>query len=801
MVHFLRQRGLVLMLVGWASLVAGASALTVPDAARAGLSWSFATRPVDARIDGHSNGLADVACPSMSRCVAVDGQAEATFDPLAQQSPLPVIIDPDGYGPSPTASGLDAVACPSVDQCTAADGVGRELTFDPASPGDPIPVTIDGTRALQAIACSTVDQCTAVDGTGREVTFDPLAPGTPAPVTIDGGRRLSGPNAPGVGMSAIACPSVGQCTATDFAGREVTFDPAAPGTPAVVAVDTPADGAVGVACPSVQQCTDIGVVGDEVTYDPTSPGTPASAVIDGNAAGDAGSTGATVVSAIACPSASECVTVDSDGEEVMFDPGSPASATFATPKPFPSGGGFGLAAVACPSASRCTAVDNNGDELSFTPGPAPAATRYTIDPQGFPLTGVTCPMASMCTAVDEDGQAVTLDPGSTGERLATSVGLGPDLHAIACPLVTQCTGVDYTGDQTTFDPAAPGNAPYVRINRGQASLADVACPSPGQCTSIGPHGEITFAPLATGSRRFVRLPGGPPLRALACPSVSECVAVNGGGHAVKFNPRAPRHPRVVDIAPSGGGFAAIACPAVRQCTAVGSSDRVVTFDPRLPTHARIVAVDPGAGGLTGVACPSARLCVATDVAGYALQGDPRGGLAWTTEPVHGAAAEVSCLSVSYCVGVDGQGDVFLGTSRKPPAPTRAQLKALLDGIAAHHAGASAHTLISYEGGYGGYGFSVFLPSSGRLTVAWYEAVAGAPSSHSRRGRKGVMVATTGRTPLSYGSGAQLSMDLTSKGAKIFRKSGRIALVAQATLSGRGRRLVSSPQTFTMAIRR
>jgi hypothetical protein len=798
-VHFWRGRGLVLMLVGWASLVAGASALTVPDTARAGLSWSFSTRPDDARIAGHSNGLADVACPSMNRCVAVDGQAEITFDPLAQQSPLPVIIDPDGYGPSPTAGGLDSVACPSVDQCTAADGVGREVTFDPGLPGDPIPVTIDGARALQAIACPTINQCTAVDGTGREVTFDPLAPGAPAPVTIDGGRHLSGPNAPGVGMSAIACPSADQCTATDFAGREVTFDPAAPGTPAVVAVDTAADGAVGVACPSVQQCTDIGVVGDEVTFDPDSPGRPVSAVVDAAAADDAGSTGSTVMGGIACPSASECVTVDSNGEEVMFDPSSPASATFATPKQFPSGGGFALAAVACPSGSRCTAVDNNGDELSFTPGAAPAATRYTIDPQGFPLTGVTCPMAGMCTAVDEDGQAVTLDPSSTGERLVTSVGLGPDLHAIACPLVTQCTGVDYQGDQTTFDPAAPGNAPFVRINRGQASLADIACPAPGQCTAIASHGEITFPPLATGSRRFVRLPGSPPLRALACPSVSECVAVNAGGHAVTFNPRAPRHPRVVDVAPSGGGFAAIACPAVRQCTAVGSNGRVVTFDPSPPTHARMVAVDPGAAALTGIACPSARFCIATDVAGHALQGDPRGGLAWTTEPVHGAAAEVSCLSVSYCVGVDGLGDVFLGTSRKPPAPTQTQLKALLDGIAAHHAGASARSLVRYEGGYGGYEFSVFLPASGKVTVNWYEAMGSAPRAHSRRVRKGVMVATTGRTPLSDGSGAQLSMDLTSKGAKIFRKRGRVALVAQATLSGRGRRLVSSLQPFTMEI--
>src|ERR1019366_7937685 len=99
------------------------------------------------------------------------------------------------------------------------------------------------------------------------------------------------------------------------------------------------------------------------------------------------------------------------------------------------------------------------------------------------------------------------------------------------------------------------------------------------------------------------------------------------------NPRAPWHPRAVHGPPTGGGFAATARPAVRHCTAVGSSGRGVEFGPSSPTHARIVAIDPGAGGLTGIACPSARFWVAVDVAGNALQGDPRGGLAWTTRPV------------------------------------------------------------------------------------------------------------------------------------------------------------------------
>jgi hypothetical protein len=54
-------------------------------------------------------------------------------------------------------------------------------------------------------------QCTTVDQSGRQVTFNPTSPITPAPIAVDGG-----------GNGGVACPSESQCTAVDGDGREAT---------------------------------------------------------------------------------------------------------------------------------------------------------------------------------------------------------------------------------------------------------------------------------------------------------------------------------------------------------------------------------------------------------------------------------------------------------------------------------------------------------------------------------------------------------------------------------------------------
>lgn len=60
------------------------------------------------------------------------------------------------------------------------------------------------------MACPSTSQCTAVDDFGREVTFNPTAPGTPTPTMVD---RQS--------LEAIACSSPIRCVAVDDVGDGV----------------------------------------------------------------------------------------------------------------------------------------------------------------------------------------------------------------------------------------------------------------------------------------------------------------------------------------------------------------------------------------------------------------------------------------------------------------------------------------------------------------------------------------------------------------------------------------------------
>jgi hypothetical protein len=93
----------------------------------------------------------------------------------------------------------------------------------------PIAVQTGGGQPLTAVSCPSgvAAQCTAVDFSGREVTFDPGAPGAPTPSPVDAGFI----------DEAIACPAQTQCTEVDAGGRKVTFDPKSGGNVTEAAAD------------------------------------------------------------------------------------------------------------------------------------------------------------------------------------------------------------------------------------------------------------------------------------------------------------------------------------------------------------------------------------------------------------------------------------------------------------------------------------------------------------------------------------------------------------------------------------
>jgi hypothetical protein len=267
---------------------------------------------------------------------------------------------------------------------------------------------------------------------------------------------------------------------------------------------------------------------------------------------------------------------------------------------------------------------------------------------GSYLNGVACPSTDQCTAISAEGEEVTFNPNSPGTPTPMKIAMGYDLTSVACPSTSQCTAVgsepyeqyehnnERAGQEVTFNPTSPGTPTPVTIGNGMSIVTGVACPSTSQCTAVDTEGEEeTFNPNSPGTRTLVPIVIGSPLNAIACPSTSQCTAVGSeidgslnalAGREVTFNPNSPGTPTPVTDSGGYGGY-----------------------------------------GLLSVACPSTTYCVAVDGRGRAFEGNPASTGSWTINPIGGATSlgGVFCTSPSQCVAVDSFGRAFVGS----PGPT------------------------------------------------------------------------------------------------------------------------------------
>ncbi|HEV3321387.1 MAG TPA: hypothetical protein VG147_04250 [Solirubrobacteraceae bacterium] len=315
---------------------------------------------------------------------------------------------------------LVGVACPSASQCTAVNAAGQEVTFNPASPGTPTPITIDSLLtttydSLTSIACPSVGQCAAIDAAGQEVTFNPASPGTLTPTTIDHHGAIEPGVSPVNFLVSVACPSSTQCTAVGYNGHEVTFNPASPSTASTMTVGSYQYSYKSVACPSITQCTAIdSYTRRAVTFNPTSPGTVTTIFIDR----------LSYLGSIACVSITQCTATDLSGYEVTFNPTSHGK-----PHPIKIDHGCRLSvscelwSVACPSVGQCTAVDNGGREITFNP--TSPGNRTTARIERHSLASVACPLTTRCVAVGASDRPVTFDPANPQRSPARSKTLTP----------------------------------------------------------------------------------------------------------------------------------------------------------------------------------------------------------------------------------------------------------------------------------------------------------------------------------------------------------------------------------------
>jgi hypothetical protein len=279
-----------------------------------------------------------------------------------------------------------------------------------------------------------------------------------------------------------------------------------------------------------------------------------------------------------------------------------------------------VTALSCPSATLCVAVAAGRAYVG------PAAWRPVPAPPGTSFTALSCASVAFCALADTRGDVLSsVDPAGAGAW--TSSSSGASLRALACPSGSLCAALDNSGNAlVSLDPGsseASWFASPLTTLTGRPEYS-VACAGGAFCAGVytTPIVSFTTDPGALAPNWQPEKLNGPPLRAIACPSASLCVAVGGWR---------PGHGRVVfSPAPAGGAGAwrsldsatgtldAVACSGVSLCAAVGGGWVVSSRRP-LSSWARSAVPVRGWSG-TAVSCPTPHLCLAGSSTGAIMTG-------------------------------------------------------------------------------------------------------------------------------------------------------------------------------------
>lgn len=498
---------------------------------------------------------------------------------------------------------------------------------------------------MDSVSCPTASQCTAVDWSGQALTFDPQNPGA----------RVRHVISPGDGqLFSVDCPTAQQCTAVDGGDFEVTFNPTS-GTVVKKAELASVASLQSISCPTLTLCTAVGT--DEVAFDPvTGQITPA---------------GVTpyrtdFLAAVYCVSATQCTSVDQPGFARTFDP---------TTGDINSAGVVRLNAgtmttVTCPTATECVGGDGSGNEIPFNPiSGQPIGPGSENWGMGIRTLSISCPSASTCTSVDYDGGTRTFNPqtGALASPGETALNAGR-LQSVAC-LVSGCVAVSSSGNEVSFDPAAPAAAVVTGIDTAQGMLA-LSCSSATQCTAVGGDAsEVTFNPVTGAVLSSAGEAGGDtrPFTVVSCPSDTQCTAVLSPtyafGDTVTFNPQtgAANDVGLWTSLAGAHGPTGLDCPTVTQCTLLDWSGDEVTFDPSTGVRWGNFLTHANQGSLEGLACPSTTQCTTVELDNKELTWNPLdGSFPFATAAFINGTDDipfraVSCPSTVQCTGVGSNG--------------------------------------------------------------------------------------------------------------------------------------------------
>jgi hypothetical protein len=315
---------------------------------------------------------------------------------------------------------------------------------------------------------------------------------------------------PSTSLSAVSCPSAGQCIAVGYSFDGVTthslIESLSGGSWTVV--PSPAQGTgddlFGVSCVDAQHCTAVGRSDSGVLVE-TLNGTTWNVEA---APGSGWLFGVSCVTAISC----EAVGEDNSGA-TQLETLSNGSWTIPS-HPALSGS---LYAVSCPAIGSCVAVGDvflgsgittlvetlSGGVWTRTPSPNPMSGRNY-------LTGVSCPTAGSCFAVGDGDQGQGSQSSFISETLkngqwVASVGPNPASGVIltenlSCATITSCvTGGAFIPGATTGGISVGTGSPFIETLTGDTwsvtphpaeslqgtNLTGVSCPSATFCVAVG----------------------------------------------------------------------------------------------------------------------------------------------------------------------------------------------------------------------------------------------------------------------------------------------------------------------------
>jgi hypothetical protein len=630
------------VMAAWFSLVTRASrwlrlagavmvslALIDSSAALAAPTWS-APEPVDPAIYAPS-----VSCASESFCAAVgwasgSGSVAVYSDGNWSEATL---IDPDGQ--------LFSVSCPSSSFCMAMDGSGHAFVYDGSGWGAAVSPSTD----LTSVSCTSASFCVAVGGSGDAAVYN--------------GSTWSALTHIGNQPSSISCTSESFCMAVEETGGgpgyAVTYNGSTWSSPSEI--DKEGNNALhSVSCASSSFCVTVGNSGDELTYNGSGWSAP-------NRVGNEGT-----IAKVSCRSESFCVAMSAGGETIKYNGVTWSSAGQVSERsasgglscatesfcmavgdyastykgsswsgPVPVGGG-GLSSVSCSSSSFCEAVDGHGRAVRYNGSTWTAPGQIDAE---VGLEAVSCPTEAFCMATGGRQHGYALAYNGSAWTAPSEIDPEGNVNAVSCPTASFCVALTERyvekhelGYALTYKGGA-WSAPS-EIDT-ELALRSVSCASENFCIAVGRHDALIYSNGSWGPPQQIYTEGN--LWSVSCVSSSFCVAV--AEHFGGFGPPTDGEALVYD----GSGWSA------------------PTEIPRLPGH--------GWDDAGTVSCTSVSFCMAIprfDGAAAIFENGVWG--AWDELEINGGFSSVSCPSASFCVVVNGAGQVF--TYSSPASPIQQQ---------------------------------------------------------------------------------------------------------------------------------